>query len=86
MLPVLGVFVFAGVFWGVAVSGFGTGAVTSVSFYDGATLLGSDSTSPYSFIWSNAPVGAHALTAVAAREIAMNRHASQNVGIWLNRM
>ena len=42
------------------------GAVTSVSFYDGATLLGSDSTSPYSFIWSNAPVGAHALTAVAA--------------------
>ncbi len=42
------------------------GAVTGVSFYDGATLVGSDTTSPYSFTWNSAPDGALALTAVAA--------------------
>ncbi|QBN20406.1 Ig-like domain-containing protein [Flavobacterium nackdongense] len=36
--------------------------VTSVSFYDGATLLGTDTTSPYSFNWSGASVGSHSLT------------------------
>lgn len=41
------------------------GTIASVSFYDGATLLGTDTTSPYSYAWTGAPTGAHALTAVA---------------------
>jgi hypothetical protein len=40
-------------------------AVTNMSFYDGATLLGSDSTFPYSLIYSNAPIGNRTLTVVA---------------------
>lgn len=41
------------------------GTITSVAFYDGATLLFTDTTSPYSYTWSGASVGAHVLTAVA---------------------
>ncbi|MFK7794194.1 MAG: Ig-like domain-containing protein [Gammaproteobacteria bacterium] len=41
------------------------GTVTSVEFYDGAALLGTDTTAPYSFSWNGATVGAHTLTAVA---------------------
>lgn len=40
-------------------------AVTNMSFFDGATLLGSDSTFPYSFTYSNAPIGSRTLTVVA---------------------
>jgi Cellulase (glycosyl hydrolase family 5)/Carbohydrate binding module (family 6)/Bacterial Ig domain/Secretion system C-terminal sorting domain len=41
------------------------GTVTSVSFYDGATLLGTDTSSPYSYTWVGAAVGTHSLTARA---------------------
>jgi YVTN family beta-propeller protein len=41
------------------------GSVARVEFYDGATLLATDSTAPYSFGWSGAAVGAHTLTARA---------------------
>jgi hypothetical protein len=41
------------------------GTITSVAFYDGATLLGSDATSPYSFAWNGVPLGSHVLTAQA---------------------
>jgi len=41
------------------------GSISSVSFYDGATLLGTDNTFPYSFNWTNASVGSHALKVVA---------------------
>jgi beta-glucanase (GH16 family) len=41
------------------------GTVTNVAFYDGATLLGNDATSPFSYAVSNATLGAHALKAVA---------------------
>ncbi|MGC3942940.1 MAG: Ig-like domain-containing protein [Chryseolinea sp.] len=37
--------------------------VAKVEFYDGATKLGEDATSPYSFTWNGAAVGAHTLTA-----------------------
>jgi hypothetical protein len=36
-----------------------------VDFYAGSTLLGSDTTSPYSFSWSSVPAGSYSLTAVA---------------------
>jgi len=39
-------------------------AVTNIAFYDSATLLGNVSTYPYSFIYSNASIGNHTLTAV----------------------
>jgi Calcineurin-like phosphoesterase/Bacterial Ig domain/Purple acid Phosphatase, N-terminal domain len=39
--------------------------ISSVSFYDGNTLLGTDSSSPYQYAYLGASTGAHALTAVA---------------------
>src|SRR6185503_11542495 len=36
-----------------------------VEFYQGNTLLGTDTTSPYSFTWSSVPAGSYTLTAVA---------------------
>jgi hypothetical protein len=41
------------------------GGVTRVEFRDGGTLIGSDSTAPYSYTWRNVPVGSHVLTARA---------------------
>jgi hypothetical protein len=41
------------------------GSVTLVEFYSGQTLIGSDSTSPYSVTWTNVPVGNYVLTARA---------------------
>ncbi len=46
----------------VAVS---TGTVTKVEFYEGVTLLGEDTGSPFSLVWSNVAVGGYTLTAVA---------------------
>ena len=46
------------------VSGFQAG-VTNLAFLAGATRLAELVASPYSFVWSNAPLGLHALTAVA---------------------
>jgi hypothetical protein len=40
-------------------------SVSQVDFYNGTTLLGTDSTSPYSFTWSNVPAGSYGLVAVA---------------------
>ncbi|MEY2565464.1 MAG: hypothetical protein QOH88_3657 [Verrucomicrobiota bacterium] len=42
-----------------------SGTITSVSFYDGATLLGTDTTFPYRFAWTGASPGPHALKAIA---------------------
>jgi len=41
------------------------GTITQVQFFNGTTLLGTSSTSPYNFSWSNVPVGTYSLTAVA---------------------
>ncbi len=41
------------------------GNIASVAFYDGAVLLGTENTAPYSFDWPNAGVGTHSITAVA---------------------
>jgi hypothetical protein len=43
----------------------GDGTVTRVDFYRGSTLIGSDTSSPYSVTWSSVPAGTYALTAVA---------------------
>lgn len=39
--------------------------ISRVDFYNATTLIGSDTTSPYSYLWSNATQGTHTLTAVA---------------------
>ena len=43
----------------------GPATITSVTFFDGATQLGVDTTNPYSFAVTGAAPGSHALTAVA---------------------
>lgn len=39
------------------------GAVSNVQFFNGTTLLGSDATSPYSFVWTNVSAGTHSISA-----------------------
>lgn len=41
------------------------GTIAKVDFYNGTTLLGTDTTSPYSFAWSNVGVGTYSVTAKA---------------------
>jgi hypothetical protein len=41
------------------------GTVSKIDFYNGATLLGTDTSSPYSFSWTNVAVGTYTLTAKA---------------------
>jgi gliding motility-associated-like protein len=41
------------------------GSVAKVEFFYGTTKLGEDLTVPYSFTWTNAPIGTHAITAKA---------------------
>ncbi len=41
------------------------GSVTQVSFYNGAALLGTDTTAPYAYDWTAVPIGSYTLTAVA---------------------
>jgi len=41
------------------------GTIQKIEFYNGSTLLGSATTSPYSFTWLNVPVGSYSLSAVA---------------------
>ena len=41
------------------------GTLTNVSFYNGATLIGSDTSAPYAVNWTNVATGEYALTAKA---------------------
>jgi hypothetical protein len=43
----------------------GTLGVANVEFYSDGAPVGSDASSPFSFVWNNPPGGAHALVAVA---------------------
>lgn len=46
------------------------GSVTQVEFLQGSTLLGTDSTAPYTFVWSNVAAGSYAITARATDDLA----------------
>jgi hypothetical protein len=59
-----------------ATSGDADGRVTRVDFYRGTTLIGSDSTAPYSVTWTGAPVGTYTLTAKAFDEDGASRTSS----------
>ena len=41
------------------------GSIAKVEFYNGAILLGTATTAPYSYTWTNVPVGNYSLTAIA---------------------
>ncbi|HKV35769.1 MAG TPA: LamG-like jellyroll fold domain-containing protein [Pyrinomonadaceae bacterium] len=41
------------------------GSVTKVDFYQGTTLLGTDTTAPYTFVWTNVAAGSYSLSAKA---------------------
>lgn len=41
------------------------GSVSSVAFYQGSTLLGTDTSSPYSYSWNNVSAGSYSITAKA---------------------
>jgi beta-glucanase (GH16 family) len=57
--------------------------VTNVSFYDGNTLLGSDTNSPFDFSVSAAALGAHALKAIA-RDSSGNSATSSVVNVTVS--
>jgi chitinase len=46
-------------------AGDSDGTVAKVDFFQGSTLLGSDTTPPYGFNWANVPAGTYSLSAVA---------------------
>src|SRR5262249_51863416 len=46
-------------------AGSAGGSIASVGFYENGALLGTSTASPYSFTWTNVPVGTYTLTAVA---------------------
>lgn len=45
------------------------GTVSTVEFYEGATLLGQDTISPYSFTWTSVPNGCYTITAKAIDDL-----------------
>lgn len=58
------------------------GTVASVAFWDGTTLLATDSTAPYSFEWYNVPAGTHSVKAVVTDN--ENRTAETTVTFKVN--
>ena len=54
-----------------------------VEFYQGSTLIATDTASPYTATWSSAPAGTYALTAVAV-DAAGNRTTSAPVSVTVN--
>lgn len=66
----------------VTLSANASGSVSNVSFYSDGVLVGTDTNSPYSLVYSNATPGAHALTAVV-QDIIGQRATSAVVNITL---
>jgi hypothetical protein len=58
------------------------GTVVRVDFYDGETLLGSDTSVPYEFLWTNAPLGLHAVIAAATDDSGATR-ASETASVFV---
>ena len=57
--------------------------LSRVEFYQGSTLIATDTASPYTATWSSAPAGTYALTAVAV-DAAGNRTTSAAVSVSVN--
>lgn len=52
------------------------GTVAKVDFFQGSTLLGSDTTPPYNFSWTNVPAGTYSLRAVATDNLGITGSSS----------
>ena len=48
-----------------ATAGVGSGSISKVEFYNGTTLLGTSTSSPYSYNWSSVAAGNYSVTAIA---------------------
>jgi photosystem II stability/assembly factor-like uncharacterized protein len=59
------------------------GTISKVEFFNGSTLIGTDLTSPYSFVWSNVAAGTYSLT-VKATDNAGATGTSTIVTIFVN--
>ena len=58
------------------------GTITKVEFFQGTTLLGEDTTSPYSFTWNNVSAGSYSLTAKATDNLgAATTSATVNITV-----
>ena len=49
------------------------GTVSKVEFFQNGSLLGADTTSPYSYAWANPPLGSYSLTAKATDNLGATR-------------
>ena len=52
------------------------GSISGVDFYVGSTLIGSDTSSPFSITWSNVDAGTYAITAVARDNVGASTTSS----------
>ena len=52
------------------------GTISKVEFYNGATLLGTATSSPYTYYWTNVPVGTYTLTAKAYDNLSVSTTSS----------
>jgi hypothetical protein len=52
------------------------GTVSRVDFYQGSTLLYSDTSSPYGYTWSNVPAGSYSISAIARDDDGATRTSS----------
>jgi hypothetical protein len=60
------------------------GTISKVDFYDGATLLGTDNSSPYTYSWSSVPPGPHKLIAQATDNVgAVTSSANTNIVVYV---
>ena len=59
-----------------------SGSIAKVEFFNGSLKLGEDSTSPYSFAWSNVPAGNYALNVKALDNVGNS--ATDRVSITVN--
>jgi regulation of enolase protein 1 (concanavalin A-like superfamily) len=59
------------------------GSVTRVQFFRGTTLLGTDTTSPFTYSWTNVAAGTYSLTAVAQDDDGATK-TSTSVSITVN--
>jgi cytochrome c peroxidase len=62
----------------------GGGTITRVEFYDGATLLNSDTAAPFEYVWPSATAGPRSLTARAFGSVGGASATSAAVNITVN--
>lgn len=61
------------------------GTIALVEFYANGVKIGDDSTAPFNFLWTNAAVGAHQITAIATDNLGAQGN-SQTVNITVNQV